>query len=226
MSFTAIILAGGKGERLRPLTENVPKPLVEVNGKPILGYIIDHLITSGVSKIIVTVGYLAEKVITFVSRYEKIVKIEIVNDGDVDISNRIYNTNQVIDSDEFIVVYGDTISNVDVAAIIEQKKRSPNSFVMSVIPYQSAFGLVELAGEKVKTFSEKPKLDFFINIGYFVFDRHVFDLLTKYSTFADFLINLGNSGHFVAHEHKGYHVTVNTLNELEEAQRTLANIRS
>ena len=224
MSYTAIILAGGKGERLRPLTDEIPKPLVEVNGKPILAYIIEHLISSGVDKIIVTVGYLAEKIIKFVSCYETIVKIEIVNDGDVDISTRIYNSKRMIGSNEFLVVYGDTISNVDILKIIEQKKQNTNSFVMSVIPYRSSFGLVELNGKKVKKFTEKPRLDFFINIGYFIFDHRVFDHLPKYSTFAEFLINLGNTEYFIAHEHKGHHVTVNTLNELEEAQRTLSNI--
>jgi len=56
-----LILCGGKGERLRPFTENTPKPLIEINNKPILGYIIDHVLSYGIKEIVVATGYRSNK---------------------------------------------------------------------------------------------------------------------------------------------------------------------
>ncbi len=57
-----LILCGGKGERLRPFTDDIPKPLIEINNKPILGYVIDHILAFGIDEIIIAVGYRSNKI--------------------------------------------------------------------------------------------------------------------------------------------------------------------
>ena len=63
-----LILCGGKGERLRPFTEEVPKPLIEINNKPILGYIIDHILSFGINDIVIATGYRSNKIQEYVDR--------------------------------------------------------------------------------------------------------------------------------------------------------------
>ena len=84
-----ILLCGGKGLRLRPLTENLPKPLAKLNGKPILHYVLNHLKDFDVKKVTVSVGYQSHKIIHYLSSQTFPWKTEISDAGDVDIIYRI-----------------------------------------------------------------------------------------------------------------------------------------
>ena len=86
----AILLCGGKGERLRPLTLDIPKPMVKIKDKPIVSYILDQIKHPVINKIFITVGYKAEIIETYFKDNFLDRNIEIINNGDVDIIERIY----------------------------------------------------------------------------------------------------------------------------------------
>ena len=109
----AIILCGGKGVRLRPITNDIPKPLVKINNKPILHYVIEHLKKFNIRKINIASGYKSSVLKKYFSEKNYDASIKIHDSGDVDIIKRIQDILEVVQKD-VIVLYGDTISNVDI----------------------------------------------------------------------------------------------------------------
>ena len=219
----AIILCGGKGESLRPLTDKTPKPLVKVNKMPIIVHIINHLSFHGVKDIILATGYMAESFEEFFQNHKLDAKIELVDTGDKDIIDRILSTQEMI-GDKFLVLYGDTISNIDVTSLINFHKNHYNPATISVWPLETQFGLVEIDENYiVKGFKEKPRLDKWINIGYFCFENEIYEEMKKYSTFEHFLLGVTNKKLLTAFKHEGIHLTINTLQELDYAEKEISS---
>ena len=220
----AVLLCGGKGERLYPLTNDIPKPLVKIKDRPILFHIIDHLKKYSITDLIILTGYKSDKIESYISdKYEKS-SIQIFDSGDVDIIKRIQDALHFID-DDFMVLYGDTISNINIDNLIQFHRLSGHQVTMAVWPLVSQFGIVEIDNKgAVLGFKEKPKLDKWINIGYFYFNHGVFDMIKKSSSFADLLENFAIQGMLGAYKHEGIHITVNTVKELSEAEKNISNI--
>ena len=224
-NLSAVILCGGKGERLRPLTSSIPKPLVQIKGRPILGYLLEHLERfESIKHLIVASGHKSEKIEEYFSKNPSSIETKIVNSGDVDIIQRIQDAAANIGGD-FFVLYGDTLSNVNVNEIIKFHRSHSKKATITVWPLKSQFGLLELKKDgTVLSFKEKPTLDKWINIGYFYFDKIVGKELEKFDTFEDFLCDLTLRGELKAYTHEGLHITVNTLRELEEAEANIVQI--
>ena len=219
----AIILCGGKGERLRPITNDFPKPLVKINNIPILHYVVEHLKQFDIRKINIASGYKSSALKKYFSENNYNASIKIHDSGDVDIIKRIQDILAVVQKD-VIVLYGDTISNVDITDLISNHRKSSKEITMTVWPLKLDYGLVEIAENgKVESFDEKPTLDKWINIGYFYINKNYRDYIFNHNSFEDFLLDAVDKKSIYAYKHQGLHITVNTLSELEEAQ---SNIRS
>ena len=220
----AIILCGGKGERLRPITNNIPKPLIKINDKPILYYVITHLKKYDINKIHIASGYKSELIKNHFSDNKYDIDISIYNSGDVDIIKRIQDILVHVEKD-ILVLYGDTISNVDINELILRHRQSSKEITMTVWPLKIAYGLVEIESDgTVESFAEKPTLDKWINIGYFYINKNYYDLIFDNDIFQSFLQQSASNSSINAYKHHGVHITVNTLSELEEAQKNIKNI--
>jgi glucose-1-phosphate cytidylyltransferase len=112
-----LILCGGKGERLKPLTESVPKPLIKIKGRPILSYLLSHFESYGFRKFVIAVGYRSEAIIRYFEQNHRNIEIEISDSGDADIVKRIKDAAGYLTGD-FIVCYGDTLADVDLYSLI------------------------------------------------------------------------------------------------------------
>jgi glucose-1-phosphate cytidylyltransferase len=213
-----LILCGGKGERLRPFTDDIPKPLIEINDKPILCYIIEHILSFGINDIILATGYKSNKIQEYVNTYFGNNEIEISDQGDVDIVERIRSVARDMKGD-LIVLYGDTISNVNLKALTEFSLQHKEAITVTLWPLRSQFGVIETDfNNKVISYEEKPILDKWINIGYFYFKEKGLDLLKDIDAFEEFLNYIIKENELIGFKHRGDHITVNTLNELQEAQ--------
>ena len=106
-----ILLCGGKGERLRPLTSNTPKPLIPLNNKPILSYIFEHLEGYKLNDFIIATGYKAEKIDSFMDSIKPSFSYKTVNLGNADIIQRIKGVSKFLDSD--FMVGPEEFSGVD-----------------------------------------------------------------------------------------------------------------
>jgi NDP-sugar pyrophosphorylase family protein len=218
----AIVLCGGKGVRLRPLTYDLPKPLIQVRGRPIIDFIIDHLRNEGIHDITLAAGYKAELLI----EHFRGSQIKVVDTGDQDIAHRIRQLDDGTAGDT-LVLYGDTLSDVDIAGLLQSHQRARLAASVTVWPLRSSFGLFSIdADSRVTAYEEKPVLDRWINIGYFVFSRTALDTVCSSSSFEDALRQLVSNRSLNAFPHHGLHVTVNTRSELEEAETALAGWES
>ena len=119
----AIILCGGKGERLRPITLDIPKPLVHLNDLPIIHYVINHLVKYNICKINIACGYKSNMIKNYFAENCYSADISIYDSGDVDIIKRIQDILVVVHND-VLILYGDTISNVNIHDLIQSHRHS------------------------------------------------------------------------------------------------------
>ena len=220
-SVTALILCGGKGERLRPLTESIPKPLVHVKGRPILSYLLDHIQKFGITEIVIAAGFKAEKIREFFSSHPRGLKVTIVDSGDVDIIERVKACGPHLDGD-FILFYGDTLADVDLGKLQDFHYARGAQATITLYPLKSQFGLATLDDDaNVTRFEEKPTLDRWINIGNFYYPREALSWMRDFSSYAAFLEFLGHEKKLKGYRHDGVHITVNTFRELEDAEQNI-----
>ncbi|WP_320663936.1 nucleotidyltransferase family protein [Prochlorococcus sp. MIT 1223] len=223
-SITALVLCGGKGERLKPLTNSIPKPLIQINKKPILGYIFDHINKYNIEKLIVATGYQSNKIEDYINKNHSNLEILTSHSGDVDIIERIKEASKLIKGD-FIIFYGDTLSDVNIDNLIAHHKKQPGNATVTVWPLKSQFGLMEFdSSGMICSFKEKPILDKWINIGYIYCDKSIITMLTKVDKFEDLLSLLVKKKQLNGFKHEGIHITVNTIEELELAEKNIKSI--
>ena len=220
-NVTALILCGGKGERLRPLTESTPKPLIHINGRPILSYLVEHIKKFGIVDIVIAAGFKSEKISSFFENEYTDLNVTIVDSGDVDIIERVRDCSSYIKED-FILFYGDTLANVNIKELQRYHHAHNKKLTMTLWPLKSQFGLVELdENENVFEFREKPTLNHWINIGNFYYERSVLEWMSDFSCYAEFLTFMATQKEIKGYKHRGVHITVNTIHELEEAKQNI-----
>ena len=225
----ALILAGGKGERLRPLTDSMPKPLAPLNGRPILWYQVEWLKRIGVTNVIFLVGYRWEMVRQYFGDgtnfgIKAIYSVEtspLGRGGAI----RVGMANVPEDEDTVIVLNGDIITSQDPAEVLnrhqERKVASPDLLAtIMVSPMISPYGLVDMDDEgDVTGFREKVELPHWINAGVYVFERRLSPLLPEIGdhevlTFPDLAAN----GQIAAFKSRSFWRSVDSFKDLREAE--------
>jgi glucose-1-phosphate cytidylyltransferase len=220
--LTAVLLCGGKGERLRPFTQTLPKPLVPLNGKPLLYHLLKYLAGNGVRRFAVCVGFKAEHIEGFLNEVrEPDWEVVCVNSGDASMTDRLLDARAHIPG-QALICYGDTLANLDLAAQRRQHQAHGALMTVAVHPLQSPFGIVNLDGEgRVTGFAEKPRLPHWINIGFMLAEPAALDFLRRGSDMPAFLGSLAAAGRLHAYKHEGKHLTVNTEKERSQAEADL-----
>lgn len=229
VDMKAVIIAGGLGKRLRPLTEDRPKPLVEVAGKPIIEWQIGWLRECGISNIIILAGYYREKLIEFLgsgSRFGVSVAY-VIEDEPLGTGGAIKNAESVIGNEVFVAVNGDVITNIPVEELIEHLNGFPNAVAaVALVPLRSPYGIVGVDGSgRILSFVEKPVLDeYLINAGVYVMRPEIFKYLpTKGDIERETFPKLAYEGRLVGKIFKGcYWRSIDTVKDVEEAGRELA----
>ena len=177
----AVILAGGKGRRLRPYTTILPKPMMPVGEKPILGIIIERLAESGITDIIITVGYLAGIIRAYFGDGKQFgVNIEYFVEteplGTAGCLSLIENLD-----DEFLVMNGDILTSLDFTDLIKYHRTMGNP--VTICSYkkeiQLTLGVLELTGATVRDYIEKPRYSFDISMGIYAMNRKAVDHIPK-----------------------------------------------
>jgi NDP-sugar pyrophosphorylase family protein len=172
----AIILAGGRGERLRPFTEDRPKPMVEVLGVPILAYQLHWLQTQGVTDVVMACGYRHEVIIDYFGTGEKWgLRIDYAVEGEpLGRGGAIRHAyGRLTTSPDLVVATnGDVMTNLQLAPVLEHHRDHANLATVVLTPYVSTFGLVETSDDdRVIAFREKPTLPYWINAGVYLLSR-------------------------------------------------------
>ncbi len=199
----AVILCGGKGTRLKEETEYKPKPLVEINGKPILWHIMKIFANQGVNDFILCLGYKGNMIKDYFLKLEEMsndfvldlrknkiyhlsdeddldVTIHFINTGEDSMTGaRIARIRKYVESDEdFFVTYGDGVADIDLCELYKFHKQNGKIATLTAIHPVYKFGLVEFEGELIVKFDEKPDMKDWVNGGFMVFNKKIFDYLS------------------------------------------------
>jgi mannose-1-phosphate guanylyltransferase len=175
-----VILAGGLGKRLRPLTSDRPKPMIQINNTPIIELQVKWLKKFGITDIIILVGHLKEKIKHHLANGKKFgVNITYIEENEpLGTGGALKNAKDPIiqngnSHSGFFVINGDILTNLDPFTISEE-----GSMTLALVPLKSTFGIVETNGDLVSKFVEKPFIeDKWINAGVYYFSNEIFNYL-------------------------------------------------
>lgn len=235
----AVILAGGLGTRLAEETSIRPKPLVEIGGRPILWHIMKCYSVHGINEFIVCCGYKGymikeyfanyflhmcdvtfdiakNQMITHQSRAEDW-KVTLIDTGDSTMTGgRLRRVREYIGDETFCFTYGDGVGDIDIAATIEFHRHHGKLATLTAATPPGRFGAVNLDGDDVKSFQEKPKADGgVINAGFFVLEPQVIDRIPGDATVweREPLETLASDGQLAAWRHNGFWQPMDTLRD-------------
>lgn len=200
LPIDAVLMAGGKGERLRPLTEKTPKPLLPVGGKAIIDHNIDRLISFGVDHISVTVNYLKEQLEEHFSEPKNGVQVHTVHEpkflgtlGSV----------QFVDAfchDTILVMNSDLFTDIDYEDFYLHFKEHNADMSVAAVPYivSVPYGIMDLEGRDIKGMIEKPRYNYYANAGIYLIKRQILNLIPdgefyNATDLIDDLIKMGKS---------------------------------
>lgn len=195
----AVLMAGGKGERLRPLTETTPKPLLKVGKKTIIDHNVDRLIDYGINNIYVTVNYLADQLIEHFKGHDA---VECIREpeflGTIGSLRFVKNLGE-----EILVLNSDLYTQIDYEAFYLHFRRSGADMCIATTPYDVSipYGIMDLQDGEVKGIKEKPVFNYYANAGIYLIRKSALKLIPEGRVFdATDLVNaLAASGGKVVH---------------------------
>lgn len=245
----AVIFAGGYGTRFSEQTQYIPKPMIEIGGKPILWHIMKGYAAHGITEFIICAGYrqyvikeyfynyfmhnsdmrvdLSTGDITWLEPHSEKWKVTIVDTGlDTLTAGRLRRVRKYIGKETFLLTYGDGVSDIDIIATINKHRESGAILSMTVYEPTGRFGSVEIDKEtsKVLSFKEKPDgVGNWINAGFFVCEPEVFDFLPDNADTVMFerepLELITEAGKLAAYKHLGFWKPMDTLRDNQELNR-------
>ncbi len=223
----AVILAGGKGTRLRPLTLSMPKPLVPLAGKPLVRHIIDSL-PAEVDEVLLAVNYMKGRLQEYFETAELPVKVRLVEENrPLGTGGALKNLREHIDG-TFLAFNGDIVSSLDVSEMLRQHRSRGGIGTIALwrVEDPSAYGVAALDGHRITSFQEKPppgeELSDLINAGVYVFEPEVLEhipdgVVSLEKEVFPRILDLGMNGHLF----EGHWVDCGTRSSYLEAQNVL-----
>jgi glucose-1-phosphate cytidylyltransferase len=213
-----VVLCGGKGTRLSEYTEEIPKPLIEIGDKPILWHLLQYYKSFGHKDFIFCLGYKGGKIKDYF-KDEKEANIEFIDTGiESNKAERILKIKDLIKEDDFFVAYGDDLSDVNINELEKFHKKKGKIATLTAVNLISPFGILEFdENNQVTAFKEKPKLDNFMNGGFYVFNKKIFDYIKPgYDLEREVFEDLAKVKEIAAYTHNGFWKSMNTLKDVIE----------
>jgi len=241
----AVILAGGIGSRLSEETLVKPKPMVEIGGAPILWHLMKSYAAYGVADFVVCLGYKGYLVKEYFAHYHLHrcdVTFDLANNG-IEIHHsmaepwrvtlvdtgeatqtggRLKRALRYVGDDDFCFTYGDGLADVDVGELVAFHRRQGTLATLTAVQPPGRFGALDLAGDRVAAFTEKPPGDGgWVNGGFFVLSPQVADYITSDETVWEQapLERLAGEGQLASYRHLGWWHAMDTLRDRDHLQR-------
>lgn len=235
----AVILAGGLGTRLSEETSLKPKPMVEIGGRPILWHILKTYSAQGINDFVICAGYKSYVIKEYFANYflhmsdvtfdmannsmevhharAESWKITVVDTGDETMTGgRIKRVKDYVGDETFCCTYGDGVGDIDIKALIELHRSEGREATLTGVQPPGRFGAINLSGNQVNAFQEKPEGDgSWINGGYFVLEPSVFDRIDADETIFERepLEGLAKDGQLSIYRHHGFWRPMDTLRD-------------
>ena len=180
MSETVAILCGGRGTRLQEHTRSIPKPLVEIGGRPIVWHVVQIYAAQGLRDFVLLTGYRGEMIEAFAAETEwpPGVTVRCLDTGlETPTGGRIHRAAELLGGRRFMATYADGVADIDLAALREFHVEGGTAATLTVVRPELQFGITDLDGDHVRGFHEKPRSDHWINGGFFVFEPAALDAI-------------------------------------------------
>ncbi len=228
----AVLMAGGQGKRLQPLTLTTPKPLLKVADKPIIDYNIDNLIYYGIEHINITVNYLAEQLEEHFKEPYEGHQIRCIREGKY--LGTIGSLNMIRDwhSDTILLMNSDLFTNIDLEAFYIHFRQHDADMSVATVPYNVSipYGILEIENEReIKGLKEKPNFYYHANAGIYLIKRKLLDLIPKDSFYdaTDFMLKLIELGKKVIRwPMAGYWIDIGKPEDFRKAQEFARNVEA
>ena len=242
----AVILAGGRGTRLAEETTLKPKPLVEANGRPLIWHIMQNYSRHGISEFIVLSGYKGQQIREYFANFwlhqadltfdlstsnQEILKVRglpwkvtVLDTGlDTNTGGRIARLKGSLEED-FLLTYGDGVSDIDIEGLLLSHRKSNNVATLTAVQPPARFGALNLSGNQVVSFQEKPEGDgAWVNGGFFALTPKIFDYLGGDNTSLeiDTLPKVASEGKLGFYKHSGFWQPVDTIRDLQRLEEAI-----
>lgn len=229
LPIDAVLMAGGKGERLRPLTEKVPKPLLYVGDKPIIDYNVDRLISFGVDHIWVTVNYLHEQIEEHYTDLHEGVQVNCIREPKY--LGTIGSVKFVEDfrHDTVLIMNSDLFTNIDYEDFYLHFKENNADMSVAAVPYSVSvpYGIFELDGRNIQGVKEKPSYNYYANAGIYLIKRSLLDLIPSgqffnATDFIEMLIKVGSK--VIRFPITGYWIDIGKHEDFKKAQELVKHL--
>ena len=236
-----VILCGGRGMRLQEETEFRPKPLISIGGRPILWHIMKSYAHYGFREFVLCLGYRGEMIKDYFLNYEAMsgdLTIRLGHQHSLNYNDahkeqdfiitladtgletmtggRIKQVERYIDSDTFMVTYGDGLADIDIQALVKYHYQHGRLATLTAVHPVSRFGIITLDDKStILNFAEKPQATEWVSAGFFVFNRKIFDYLQGDDCFLERkpLESLARDGELMAYKHEGSFHTMDTYRD-------------
>ncbi|ENQ3108567.1 NTP transferase domain-containing protein [Bacillus cereus] len=240
-----VILCGGKGLRMQGVLENTPKPLVRVQGKPLILHIMNWYRRYGHYEFILLLGYKGDQIKEYFMNYnwkehdfsldfknnqyqllqeEEEWNIKFIDTGIETMTGaRLKKIEKYIQDETFLLTYSDGLANIDINDLIKFHKEKGKIATLTGIKKNSQYGLLQIENGIAVDFKEKPLLDALINGGFFVFNRGIFDYLNSENDCIleeEPLRNLIQNHELAVYEYNDFWISVDTPKDLKDANET------
>lgn len=228
----AVLMAGGEGKRLRPLTEHTPKPLLKVGDKPIIEYNIDRLAQAGIKNIHISINYLGEQIADyFQDGGSKEISIRYIREkrqlgtiGSVLLADHF-------DHEDLIVMNSDLLTNIDFADFFRSYKTAEADMAVATTNYHVdvPYAVVETdEQQRVKSLKEKPRYDYYSNAGIYIIKKHILEMIPGNTFFditdlMDKVIAMDNK--LIAYPINGYWLDIGKPEDYKKAQEDIKHIK-
>ena len=222
-----VILCGGRGTRLRERTESIPKALVEIGSRPILWHVISIYSHQGFSRFLLLTGYKGELIAEWVDRtaWPEGARVECLATGlETPTGGRVKLAEERLEGAPFSLTYADGVADIDLAGLVEFHREGDALATMTVVRPHLQFGVADLDEDHVRAFHEKPRVESWINGGFFCFEPGALEYLSEDSVLErEPLEGLAADGQLRAYRHRGFWDCMDTykdavlLNDLWES---------
>lgn len=229
LPIDAVLMAGGQGLRLRPLTESVPKPLLKVGGKEIISYNIDRLYQFGISNQYIAVNYLGSQIESFCSSYSEEIRFRIVKEPKAMGTAGALSLIREFEHDTILLMNSDILTNLDYEDFYKTFLSREADIMVASKSYQVQlpYAVLESENMEIRALKEKPNYNFDTNAGIYLFRKEILNILPRNrhvdaTTFLE--LALKNDLKVMHYPIRGYWLDIGANEEFEQAQKDIAHI--